>query len=201
MHKTVITVFLGLILVANTCAATMPSTDVRFYRPFEQKVEGQVGLLATEMLEGTCVKHSALDNRSDAWQCKSGNRVLDPCFIKSYVKTKKAICPISPWQSQATMIQLLPPLPVQNSNDQESLDMSEDDPWAINLVNGAHCVKLSNDNASVFVTHGQPVKYACDNHGFLLGHIQRCDLVWKMLFLPSRESANLNTVEISAAWY
>ena len=82
--------------MTHAWADTLPSTDVRFYRPFEDKVEGQVALQAKETLKGTCIKHSVLDNRSDAWECKSGQRTLDPCFIKTYVKAKEAICPVSP---------------------------------------------------------------------------------------------------------
>ncbi len=179
-------------LISTVQAAILSSTDVRFYPPFEQKYK-----VAT--LAGTCTRHSALDNRSDAWQCRTDQRVLDPCFIKTYVKAKTAICPISPWQNEAIQVKLISPVLMQNSNEQEELDMSEDDPWAINLVDGAHCLKLQQDQT--FTVIGQPVKYACDNQGFLLGHIQRCDLVWKMLFLPSRNSQNLNMIEINTAWY
>lgn len=196
--KKIYSCFILLLITGSTFAAPLPSTDVRFYRPFESQAEGQAPLKTTETLQGTCTKHSALDNRSDAWQCQVATRLLDPCFIKTYIKTKTAICPYSPWQSQSVLIHLNPPLP-PITNNKDSLDMSEDDPWAIELVNGGHCLKLDIHN--IISAHGQTVKYACDNQGFLLGHIQRCNLRWKMLFLPSRNSNSSKTVEISKAWY
>lgn len=192
-------ILLSLFVSPFALADLQPSTDVRFYRPFETEVKEQAPLKTTEVVSGTCLHRSKLDNRSDALQCKTSNRVLDPCFIKTYAKIKTAICPYSPWQSQAIIVHLNPPLPNAITNNQDDLDMSEDDPWAINLVNDVNCLKLSPNNT--FSVHGQKVKYACDNHGFLLGHIQRCNLLWKMLFLPSRESNVLKSVEISAAWY
>jgi hypothetical protein len=189
---------LSFLFATSVSADSIPSTDVRFYRPFEE-VKEQVPLKITDMVKGACTNPSTLDNRSDAFECKTSTRVLDPCFIKTYAKIKTAVCPYSPWQSQSIVVHLNPPLPNSITNNQDDLDMSEDDPWAINLVNGAHCLKLSPNNT--FSVHGQNVKYSCDNQGFLLGHIQRCDLLWKMLFLPSRESNSLKTVEISTAWY
>ncbi len=192
-------ILISFIFTLPVFADSLPSTDIRFYRPFEPKAEGQVPLQVSETLQGACTQHSTLDNRSDAWHCHANNRMLDPCFIKSYVKTKIAVCPLSPWQSQAVVIQLNPPLPPRNTNDQDNLDMSEDDPWAMDLNNGTHCLKLPVNNT--FSVHGQNVKYACDDHGFLLGHIQRCNLIWKMLYLSSRYSNSLKTVEITRAWY
>lgn len=180
-------------------SSTLPSTDVRFYRPFELQVDGQAAPVPTETLKGSCLNHSIRDNRSDAWQCQTDNRVLDPCFIKTFVKAKSAICPTSPWESHATLIMFdVSSLPPNNSNEQDTLDMSQDDPWAIALTNGVHCIKRID---SPFSIHGQSVKYVCDNQGFLLGHIQRCELIWKILFLPSRHSDVLKTVEIATAWY
>lgn len=183
-----------------TSASTLPTTDVRFYRPFEQQVEGQITPQPAEKLRGTCFQHSTLDHRTDAWQCQAGNRILDPCFIKTYVKTKQAICPLSPWEKKAVIIDFTEQAdpPINNSNKQDSLDMSTDDPWAIDLADGIHCLRITD---AEFIVHGQRIKYACDNHGFLLGRIQRCELIWKMLFLPSRDSDTLNMIEIMKAWY
>jgi hypothetical protein len=194
MSKIVKTLYFFLSLIWSTAfAAIMPSTDIQFYRPFDAKIN------PTETLVASCSRHSALDNRSDAWQCVAGKRVLDPCFIKPYLKAKTAICPVSPWQSQAIKIKLIAPFPTVRTNEQENLDMSEDDPWAITLTDGTNCLIIPA--AKNFLIHGQNVKYSCDNHGFLLGHIQRCNLIWKMLFIPTREGNVLNTVEIKTAWY
>lgn len=192
----VVRVFLFWLIVMNTFAST--STDVRLYRPFEKNVVGQVTPVMSEISTGTCSQYSQRDHRSDAWQCQVGERVLDPCFIKIYVKPTQAICPVSPWQTQAVTVDIRAQQLPQNNHHQENLDMSTDDPWAIDLMDGTHCMMVSDSNLSA---QGQPVKYSCDNQGFLLGHIQRCELIWKMLFLPSYQSDVLNTVEIATAWY
>ena len=204
-----VTVSSILNLVAINATAQTPllsssfqSTSVQFYRPFEENVSGQTNLVFGKTLKGECHEHSRLDNRSDAWKCQAGERTFDPCFIKTHVTPIGAVCPLSPWQSEATLLDLREqqPPPNNHSNNQDTLDMSSDDPWAIDLVNGTHCVIISH-SMKRFSVNGQHVKYACDNQSFLLGHIQRCELVWKMLSLASRHSNTLNTVEIATAWY
>lgn len=181
--------------------ATLPATDVRFYRPFESQVQGQAMPVIVAKRVGVCMTHSHLDHRSDAWECVSENQTFDPCFIKTYVKSKEAVCPMSPLEGQAVQINFSAqkPLPDNKTNKQDTLDMSTDDPWAILLKNGAYCVKLPPEK--IFSVNGQRVKYHCDDQGYLLGHIQRCDLMWKMLFLPTRESNHLRNVEMDAVWY
>lgn len=205
--KLFLLIFLGLffsIYSSLALSADLLSTNVQFYRPFEADVPGQITIIPTETIQGECTRHSELDKRSDAWQCQSGERLLDPCFIKTYVKAESAVCPLSPWQSQAVIVDFRGQenLPANNNNQHGTLDMSSDDPWAIKLVDGTQCVLIKNSQTSnSFSINGQHVKYACDNQAFLLGHIQRCELLWKMLLLPSRDSHTLKTAEIATAWY
>ena len=191
--------------------SSLPSTTVQFYRPFEEPVEGQVKLNISKMLKGECHQHSKLDHRSDAWQCQADNQTFDPCFIKSYVKPELAMCVMAPWKSEVVVIDLKAQAkpPKSKKNNLDSLDMSVDDPWAIRLLDGTYCLKTSQgqdgdiDNIPQpsSLIHGQRIKYTCNNGSFLLGHIQRCELIWKILWLPSRQSNEMKMTEIGTAWY
>jgi hypothetical protein len=192
-------VFLSVILLSTAGATTLPTTDARFYRPFEEPVADQAKLVLTKILPGECRQHSMLDKRSDAWQCQSGTQVFDPCFIKNYVEPDMALCVLAPWDSNSVVINLKSQaLPPRNNTNNDTLDMSTDDPWAITLMDGTQCIKTSNLGLSI---DDQPIKYTCNNHAFLLGYIQRCELIWKMLYLSSRTSHSFKMVEIKMAWY
>ncbi len=194
-------------------SSSLPSTSVQFYRPFEEPVQGQAKLNINKILKGECLQHSKLDKRADAWQCQTDNgaQTFDPCFIKSYIKPELAMCVIAPWKSNVVVIDLKDQVepPKNKKNNLDSLDMSIDDPWAIRLLDGTYCLKtaqgqdgdVDNSSQSSSLIHGQRIKYTCNNGSFLLGHIQRCELIWKILWLPSRQSNEMKMTEIGKAWY
>lgn len=178
--------FLLCSCIPAIAVATEP-THIQIYQPFT--------LIPTETIKGECIRHSQRDHRSDAWQCQSGSRTLDPCFIKKNINTHSAICPYSPWQTQSVAVEWTTD---KIYSPEETLDVSSQDPWAIDLKDGTHCVKLQQ---SFLSADNQKLRYSCDNHGFLLGHIQRCELIWRMLFLPSRTSTHMDMVELGNVWF
>lgn len=171
-------------------------TELILFQPLES-------LVPVEVMTGTCRQLSIEDNRSDAWQCESTDqskkRVFDPCFIKIENNKKTALCATSPWKNDAVSITLDKAWqPNMRESDEERLDMSADDPWAIELANGVRCLKTTTTTKTI---NGQLVKYTCDNQGVLLGRLQRCELIWTVMFAPSPDSSRLHFVEIAHVWF
>jgi|GEM_PF-714853 len=181
-------------LPSVTLGANLPSTDVRLYRPFEV-VKGQVTPVPKKTLKGKCWTHSLTNHRSDAWRCMVGNQIFDPCFVKTYVSRNKVICPQTPWSSEAVWLKLESNLlPEKN----ETLDMSTDYPWAVELLNGVRCTRATGAMPSF---HGQSIQYTCNNDTFLVGKLQRCSPIWKALTFSSLSDKTLKKVDVAVVWY
>ena len=184
----VITVILSL-LFAAVCHSQ--DTDLRLYRPFNSNPD-QVSVQINKTVSGWCWEQSHADNRKDAWRCMVGNKIYDPCFVKSHGEKKQAVCPNSPWQSEAILITVENSL---NPATHKSLDMSKDYPWAIELLDGTQCQTLVDSQQ----THDNlPVRYHCNNQSFLIGHLQRCKGLWQVL---QKQGDSVSTVSIKRAWY
>src|SRR5262249_25055818 len=83
---------------------------------------------------GTCWIFSIEDPRRNAWRCRSGNYIYDPCFSNSSI-AKSVICVVAPLDTHVVelVIDRLPRL--------ESFKFRiSPHPWAIELDNSVRCI-------------------------------------------------------------
>ncbi len=181
---------LGMLLGVLTCHAEPDSTDPRLYHPYN-KAPYQVTPEINANLKGYCLEQSGADQRKDAWKCVANQTIYDPCFTIPNTNPQKLICPNSPWEAQATLLQ------VQGSLDNSShaeLDMSTSPPWALELLDGTRCLILTEKH-----THqGETLSYYCNGNRYLLGRLKRCYNFWQIYL---RDGPNFHLVKIKRAWF
>ncbi|KTC65680.1 Uncharacterised protein (plasmid) [Legionella adelaidensis] len=175
-------------ILANNLYAQ--NTELLFYRPFAETTAHPSPKIANT-LHGECIKQSEVIRREDAIQCKAEGKIYDPCFIKAFTDKKEALCPQSPWSEKSTIIQFAEQYPQAT----EILDMSKTYPWALELKDGIRCQAFLTQNSF----DNLPVRYFCNDQSTLLGHLQRCSASWKIL--QHKDSSQLDTVEITKAWF
>lgn len=162
-------------------------TEVSLYRPLTDATEQSPAIIAKKA--GQCIEQSKLIKREDAWRCVAENQVYDPCFVQPY--KMEVICPSSPWAHQAIQIKVAFPL---DNKQHQPLDMSRTLPWAIELTSGDKCHAVDSNEQY----DGLPVRYRCERQSELIGHVQRCEGMWKML----QHAANgVDTAQIARAWF
>jgi hypothetical protein len=185
--KRVVIIFLSVFILSELFAA---DTELQLYRPFTETTK-QLPLKIVEKKTGECVQQSKLIVREDAWRCVTEGSVYDPCFVKPYSSQKIVVCPGTPWTKLGIEIQVSKPL---DNAQHLTLDMSQTFPWGVELVDGKNCQAVEElvqyDNLAVH--------YRCDDSTVLIGHVQRCQNVWKML---QHDSHGITTVEIAKAWF
>lgn len=179
-----------LLILLRTCFAE--DTMLALYRPFGEASEQQAPIIVGEQYDGYCFQQSAHIKREDAWRCSIANKIYDPCFIKPYGNHREAVCPQSPWVGQSVLIHLT--MPVDDSGHQ-TLDFSTAYPWAVELHNGEKCQAI--DPGQFF--DNLPIRYQCDSHHVLFGHLQRCKAEWSML--QRSEKGDVETVTLVKAWF
>lgn len=165
-------------------------TELRLYRPFTE-TPTQLPTVIAEKKNGECWQQAHRIKREDAWRCRAEGKVYDPCFVQRFSAHLDAFCPKSPWSN--TGIQIMVNTPLDNAKH-ERLDMSQTYPWAVELTSGEQC--LSVDSQDTY--DGLPVHYRCNKQGALIGHVQRCSSMWKML---QHNQQGVTTVEITRAWF
>ena len=164
-------------------------TEVSLYQPMMNAKTQSPAIVAKRV--GQCAQQSELIKREDAWRCISENKVFDPCFIQPDGSHLHAVCPTSPWVNQAVEITVSSPL---DNKQYQALDMSRTFPWAIELTTGEKCQAI--DTREEY--DGLPVRYRCDKQTELIGHVQRCEGMWKML---QHASNGVDSVQIARAWF
>ena len=165
-------------------------TELSLYRPFTETTQHPMVVVSAKKL-GECSQASKLIKRDDAWHCTAEGNVYDPCFVQPYASKEEAVCPESPWSNKAIQITVASPL---DNKNHERLDMSRNFPWALELSSGEKCQVIdTNDQYD-----GLPVHYRCEKNSELIGHVQRCDSMWKML---QHGSTGVETVQIARVWF
>lgn len=175
-------------------AASMPvfseDTELNFYRPLNDTLK-HPPIINAPTKTGDCWQQSKLIKREDAWRCKADGAVYDPCFVQLYGAHLEAICPESPWSNRGVKITVAAPL---NNNHHEPLDMSRTLPWALELASGERCQAIDTNEQF----DGLPVRYRCEQQSALIGHVQRCESMWKIL---QHAQNKVDTVKIAKAWF
>ncbi len=164
-------------------------TKLILYRPFIRLNEGLLQI--KHKVDSQCFKPSEKIIRQDAWSCETNSEILDPCFINAAGDSSQMLCPQSPWQSSAILLNV-PSL--NHFNLHTEMDMSKQLPWAVELENGTHCLRT---HKSGYIDN-LPVNYQCQNHQQLIGGIQRCKEQWTSL-LASQE--DIDEVRIKKVWF
>lgn len=181
---------IGLLFFLCSVAFAAEDTLLKLYRPYGEAT-GQVSPQVKKTIPGVCYAQSQLIIREDAWRCIAEGKTYDPCFVKSGLNRKEALCPKSPWNGESVQILVKDPL----NNDQNiPLDMSLTYPWAIELTNGEHCDAINSGE----IYDNMPVRYQCAKKHYLVGHLQRCKPTWSML---EKTPKGIETVELSKAWF
>jgi len=106
---------------------------------------------------------SAASSRSDVKRCFSATNstVYDPCF--NYLQGQ-LICLNSPWDQNATVVQLNQPMP--NAVPTTTSVVKKINPWAMELKSGERCVALTGATSGV---KGERINYGCTTTVSLLG--------------------------------
>ncbi len=176
------------ILAGITQVATADTQTILF-QPFAEK---QTQLAKAS---GECWTSSSATSRADAWRCRAGNTIYDPCFVNHFVDKNKVLCARSPWDNALTELTLTKPLPIPTN---PKLDISKAQPWVIQLANGQRCTFMTGATRS---TQGMRVNYGCIGGGFLVGDPLRCKTTWEMNYAQSIDPSKLNRVKIAKAWF
>lgn len=162
-------------------------TDPVLYTAFSHSPY-QTALQVTDVYFGECTSQSKADKRKDAWRCQANGQTFDPCFQHPFVNRNQLICPLSPWQSAAVKITTHQEL---DDSQHAELDMSRNNPWAMELKDGTRCIiNTSTDSSS----H----KYHCGDQDYLVGNIYRCKGSWE-IYRKSGES--FEVAEVKRAWF
>lgn len=177
-----------LFFCACECAAN--DTLLKLYRPYGDVIE-QVPPQVKKILTGACFSQSQLIVREDAWRCKAGDAIYDPCFVKSGPNRTQALCPQSPWVADS--VQIVMKNPIDNERN-KTLDMSRTYPWAIELSHGEHCMAINSGT----LYDEMPIRYRCSKENYLVGHLQRCKNTWSML---EKTPKGVVTVVLSRVWF
>ena len=165
-------------------------TQLRLYRPLTETTN-HLPMVITEKKSGECWQQSQLIKREDAWRCMAEGKVYDPCFVRPFGSHLTTNCLASPWSRDAIEITVATPL---DNRHHEVLDMSRTFPWALELIHGEKCLSVESSEQY----DGLPVHYRCEGNKELVGDIQRCNSMWKIL---QHGSTSAETLDILRAWF
>lgn len=173
-------------------------------------------LNVTSSTNGACQSESlASPGRPDGWNCVGDdNQIYDPCFENAYAAEDAPVelaCFASPFSNDVVLLSLDNPLTRTKESSQEGHDEDAaygeegDDiganywglPWGLELANGDRCVLKTQIDV---VLAGEPVHYDCADGGAILGHVNRDQPIWSIVYLE-QGAVTTSLVDVTAAWY
>ena len=169
-------------------------TRVRIVEPFSVSGHLLPRFRNAQTISGSCLSGSTADQRSDAWRCNSGSRILDPCFA-GRGSNFGLLCPQSPWSRVAFRLQLQQSLPYSLANHGTS---AQGIPWALELSNGGRCTFISG---GTFAVAGMRLNYECSNGDVAYGGVSRGSRYWLIFVGGQPPSKVLTATHIWVAWY
>src|SRR5262249_53898820 len=150
----------------------------------------------------------------DAWRCVTA----DPCFTPSLIGGDQVFCTTTPWSGEGVLITLTAPITRDTvqcmggptcQSGRNQLNFSSP-PWALELQNGARCVKAAGTLSGVgpltlLYNCGSPAgqpggAVALYPEMGSSGGVDRSSPLWKVLFLPSDGFA-FEQMGVLVAWY
>jgi hypothetical protein len=164
-------------------------TRVHHFTPFDAVGQVKSGYRASNS-DGTCPQPSHVDSRRhDAWRCRTGNLIRDPCF-ESPVSDTELVCVASPWSHKAVVVRAT--LPARQGESRSTA------PWAIALANHPRCLFLSGASKSI---GRRRLNYSCGRNGpFLYGGPNRRTPTWTISLAAHHKSRTLRRVSVKNAW-
>ena len=142
--------------VTRRGAFTVPGTVRTVFQAFNSAGRPTIQVRSTS---GECFSGSAATTRRDAWRCRVGNRIYDPCFSSGSARGV-VICPTNLRLTGGIRIRLTQPLPRRFGNNRApSLALQ---PWDIELANGWRCRILTG---ATDVFSGMRLNYGCSGGG------------------------------------
>ena len=170
------------------------STQIKLVTPFQSGGIG-IGVAVTSRGNGDCFARSAASSgRPDAWRCRIGNAILDPCLQNVMGDSKTFACPDTPWTANVTLLTLTQPLP---TTDNANTTLKDALPWALELATGQRCTLFTGATAPIA---GMRINYGCPGGFIAVGDIDRSQPVWR-IFVQGEKSYSLDLTGIAVAWY
>ena len=169
-------------------AATTTTAVVRVSPYGVNRVNGVTGT-SRFPIQGSCLGPSLGVQRQDAWQCKSGNRLYDPCFSNS--TGTQVTCVINVFTNSVVVLNLPHSLPLHGS------EVGREAPWALELSNGSRCVYTIGSTATIA---GRRLTYSCTPRGFVLGLPATDTHVWTAAFVNDRNRHDVLPVGVVKAY-
>ena len=165
-------------------------TKVKVQDPFTADGQLRSNLWVGDHLLGFCWEGSIVTGQKNAWRCKSGNAIHDPCFKHSGVRD--LICMNAPWSKAVQRLRLTRRLP----GDGNSGVVIDDQPWGYKLLNGTRCV-LGGGTANW--VGNVPLPYACSRHRSG-STANRNRPFWRVKIAP-RSLDRLRVRRVAKAWF
>jgi hypothetical protein len=169
-------------------------TKIYLYKPWQfnnNTIDPHLSI-ATKT-NGDCWTSSNQNPRPDAWRCRTGNQIFDPCFSQNPDSTQ-VICTDSPKNNKVTLMTLTQSLP-QQTNPKKFLGKN---PWMIKLTNDQVCYPLGG---ATFGFVGERNSYSCGkNQGLLFGLVKCHHSHCKILYYPQGAMV-LEYQSIAELWY
>jgi hypothetical protein len=176
------------------------TTSVHLFSPFNDDGRLLPQFAPSSHLEGSCWTGSlGSPSRSDAWRCRSGNSILDPCFAPDPLvfPVGHVYCFSDPWDSSPIDLETKR-LPLHKANGQDPHGLPAL-PWGVELEGGTRCVSLQTALTPSFA--GTQWTYTCDDGGVILGYVKQSRQGWVSLYGRLNESADVYWASASALWY
>lgn len=157
-----------------------------------------------------CAGGSVATERSDAWRCVT----FDPCFAPPpWAADRSALACPDPWSGEVLLVTVQTPLPTPEECRARTtppeprcpgpLDFTSD-PWALELANGARCLKKVQGTL-IGLTTDITSGYLCSGPVGLAGwtdrpFVDKSRPLWRVLFLGAGDYA-IEEVAVLVAWY
>lgn len=172
---------------------SIPRTVIRLYTPYFSgavnpeltPVAAETGPCSPSLIAGTV--------REDAYACFASNgQSFDPCFVTDIGPAELPLVCTSngPWSQDVITFLASTPPPLRDAPPMS------DTPWALELANGARCLRWIGSGAAVA---GLALTYRCGDDAWVLGEPDRSEPVWLALYKDTRYFAE--QVPVSIAWY
>ena len=201
--------------VGETFARPAPvqsATQVKIFTPWlpNGMLNPAITVRTTEMfmsnpnLPGDCLSAAITTQRPDAWRCETA----DPCFSPFPYSATEVACASAPWSNEVVLLMLSRPLPgpelcnaMPHYCPPQALNLGSP-PWALELVNGAQCTKLTGTISSL---GGLALVYGCTDGGSvgIASQMSPFDIsqpLWRAFYLPQQGTA-FEQAAVLTAWY
>jgi hypothetical protein len=178
-----------LLLVASVVASAAANTAVVRVSPYG--VNGAHGSVRTARFprQGSCLGESLGVQRRDAWQCKSGGRLYDPCF--SNPTATQVTCVTDVFANSIVVLNLPHPLSLHRN------EVGREAPWALELSNGSRCVYAIGTMPMIA---GNRLNYSCKPRGFVLGFPAMETHTWLVSFVNDRNRPDFKKLGVIKAY-